>query len=211
MDFNIFYMPSKFIVANALLTQSQTRTIGIDGEIIKILPDYMGIMDIVSTYADMMALCLEDVGINLLNSKFSYVFAAEGKSESESMKKLYDRIASGEPAQFVDKQLYREDGSPKWQLFKQDISASYITDKLLNDLKTIEREFNTIIGIPNANTEKKERLIVDEVNANNIETFTLAKMIEKTVKEGMTAANKMFGLDLDIKYKWGEEYERAIL
>ena len=95
-------------------------------------------------------------------------------------------------------------------LFSQNVGQNYITDKVLNDLKTIEDQFNTKMGIPNANTQKRERLITDEVNANNADTSSIATLIVENVSETMAKVNDMFGLDLGIKYRWevsGNEQE----
>lgn len=52
-------------------------------------------MDIVSYYAEMMALCSESVAVNLVNSKLSYVFFAQGTKEGEEVKKIYDQVGAG--------------------------------------------------------------------------------------------------------------------
>ena len=101
--FDVFYQPAWATIANPLLKGLERPRIGEGCEIIKLQPDYGGAMDLISTYADLMALCLETAGVNLLNSKLSYVFAAGSKTQAEAFKKMYDKIASGEPAVFVDK------------------------------------------------------------------------------------------------------------
>ena len=40
-------------------------------------------------HADMMAVTMESFGMNIINSKLSYIFAAESKTIAESMKKLF--------------------------------------------------------------------------------------------------------------------------
>ena len=168
--YNIFYQPTTAVIGNPLLNIDRELRIGTDTEIIKVQPDYSSVMDIVTTYGDLMRLCLETAGINLINSKLSYVFFASHKNARESMKKRYDRYASGELITVVDKTLKDENGEPAWQLFTQNVGQNYISDRILNDMKTIEDRFNTDIGIPNANTQKRERMIVDEVNVNNVDT-----------------------------------------
>ena len=44
---------------------------------------------------------------------------------------------------------------------------AYIGDKLLDAYDRIEDKLLTFLGINNANTSKRERLVVDEVNSNN--------------------------------------------
>ena len=164
-------------------------------------------MDIVTTYADLMALCLETAGINLLNSKMSYIFFSQNKSSAETYKKMYDKIASGEPMAVIDKSLLDDEGNPAWTMFTQNVGQNYITDKILNDLQTIEDQFNTEIGIPNANTQKKERLIVDEVNANNIDTNAKIALWLETMQRDIEKVNQMFGLNLSVSYRFDNEFD----
>lgn len=203
--FNVFYQPQWAIIVNPKIQGIKRPIIDEDCAIIKIFPDYNGIMDVVNTYADLMALTLESTGVNLINSKFAYVFASDTKAQAESFKKMYDNIASGEPAQFIDKKLFDEDGKPRWIMFSQNIGQNYITDRLLVDFEKIDNQFDTLIGIPNANTSKKERLITDEVNANNEDTGAMPTLIVETASQGMKKANKMFGLDLSIRYRYEKE------
>ena len=203
--FNVFYQPQWAIIVNPKIQGIKRPIIDEDCSIIKIFPDYNGIMDVVNTYADLMALTLESTGVNLINSKFAYVFASDTKAQAESFKKMYDNIASGEPAQFIDKKLFDEDGKPRWIMFSQNIGQNYITDRLLVDFEKIDNQFDTLIGIPNANTSKKERLITDEVNANNEDTGAMPTLIVETASQGMQKANKMFGLDLSIRYRYEKE------
>lgn len=202
---NIFYQPRTALIANPLLgSETQEREIGIDCEIVKLQPDYSSPLDIVHVYADLMALCMETAGINLLNSKLAYVFAAGSKTQAESFKKLYDQIASGQPAVFLDKQLMNEDGSRNWDVFFQNLKQNYVAGDILNDLGKIEQRFCTAVGIPNANTEKRERLITDEVQMNNAETESLANLWLSTMRGDLERVNEMFGLNISVDYRFEE-------
>lgn len=204
--YNVFYQPNKALIANPVLG-SLNLEIGENCEIIQMQPDYCSIMDTVSTYADLMALCLETAGINLLNSKASFVFFADSKQAAESWKKLYDKVASGEPMAVIDKSLINDDGSPNYEIFTQNVGQNYITDRILNDMQTLEDQFNTDIGIPNANTQKRERLITDEVNANNVDTQSKVILWLETMRQGIDKVNAMFGLNLSVKYRYEAQNE----
>lgn len=199
--YGVFYQPTTAIITNPLLGGMKELRIGEQCTLFRLQPDYGGIMDIVSIYADMMALAMEGIGVNFINSKLAYVFTAGSKSAAEALKKMYDRIASGEPAVVQDKNLMLEDGSPAWQVFNQNLTQTYIADSLLSDLRKIEAMFDTEIGIPNANTDKKERLITDEVNANNVETATRVDAWLDNLKESCEAAKKMFGANMSVAWR----------
>lgn len=202
--FDVFYQPTRCVIANPHLPGLKEFKIHENCEIIKLQPDYGSVMDLVTTYADLMALALETTGANLLNSKLSYVFFAENKTAAESFKKLYDRVASGEPMAVIDKNLLLEDGTPAWQMFTQNVGQNYITDRLLNDMKTLEDQFNTVIGVPNANTQKRERMITDEVNANNVDTQCRVNLWLETMNKDIEQVNKMFGTDIKVKYRYDD-------
>ena len=197
--YNVYYRPNKAIVTNPLLKGSRNMVIDEDCGLIKLTPDYHGIYDTVSLYADMAALIMESFGVNAINAKFSYVFMSNNKTEAETFKKLYDRVASGEPASFIDRKLFDADGNPQWLLFDNNLKQNFIGLDLLECLNLIETKFNTAMGINNANTEKRERLTIAEVNVNNQEVNAMVDIILDTMKESFTKINKMFGLDLSIR------------
>lgn len=206
--YDVFYRPTNVQITNPLLRGILSPRIGRECEIIRLQPDYGGIMDIVTFHADMMALCAQTAGVNLVNSKLSYVFAARNKNAAMSFDKMYSEIMSGKPAVVVDKDLFNEDGSASWEPFEQNVGQNYIAGQILDDLRKWEQRFLTTIGIPNANTAKKERLIVDEVNANNAETESLSALWLETLKKSIEKVLKLFpGLDLSVD--WREEFKPA--
>ncbi len=199
--YNVFYQPTNIIVSNPLLSGIIRPRIGEECVLVKLQPDYGGIMDLVNYYSEQMALCSETASVNLLNSHLSYIFPAKDKASAESYKKMFDKVASGEPAVVLDKSLFKEDGTQTWSPFTQNIGQNYIVDKVLNDLRTLEDMFNTQVGIPNANTQKKERLITDEVNANNVETtLTCDKWLEE-LKKSCKEVKSMFGTDMSVEWR----------
>lgn len=189
----VYMQPTRVLISNPVLENiPQEYKIGVDCGLLKLAPDYGGIYDMASYYANIMAVIAETAGVNLINSKLSYVFPVENEAAANSFKKLYDQVASGKPAAWYDKNLTREDGQPAWETFTQNLKQNYITSDLLNDLRAVENDFCTHVGIPNANITKRERLVTDEVNANNIETATLAEGWLDTIRESIDEAVGVF-------------------
>ena len=199
--FDVFYQPKFATVANPLLRGILNPVIGKQCELLRLQPDYGGVMDIVNFYADMLALSAETASTNLLNSKLAYVFASDGKAGAESFKKLYDQIASGEPAAYIDKNLYRDDGTPTWNFFNQNLKETYIAGDILNDMRLWEMKFNNEIGIPTTNTTKKERLITDEADSAIEESRTKAQLWLDELQESCRKINNMFGIRLWVDWR----------
>ena len=102
----------------------------------------------------------------------------------------------------MDKSLFDDTGNPTWTPFERDVTNLYISDKILSDMRKIEARFDTEVGIPNnENEDKKERLIVDEVSANNAETTSRAEMWLDELKKGCSAVEKMFGVSVSVDWR----------
>jgi hypothetical protein len=203
--YDVFYRPTHCIITNPLFRETYYPKIGKDCTLIKLQPDYGGIMDIVSYYAEMMALCSESVAVNLVNSKLSYVFFAQGTKEGEEVKKIYDQVGAGEPCVVVDKKFRGEDGTLAWEMFDRNVKNNYIASDILSDMKKIKAMFDTEIGIPNTNTDKKERMITSEVLSNNVETLSKCELWLEELQARFEEARNMFGFtkeELNVEWRF---------
>lgn len=201
--YNVNYQPRYMLFSNPLLPELSGRELVIEKDcaVIRLTDDWHGVVDLVAFYAGKMALATQAIDVNLINSKLAYVFAAKDKTQAQSFKKLMDTINNGETSVVVDKSLFAEDGSANWQAFQQNLKQTYIVTELLNDCAKIEDEFNTRIGIPNANTEKRERLISDEVNANNVETSIIAAGWLENIREGCDMVREMYDAKITVDWR----------
>lgn len=202
--FDVMYQPTTAQIINPLIPNAINARIHRDTELIKLFPDFGGIYDLIQFYAEKMALLSEGIDINIINSKLSYIIGVDNKSSAETFKKTIDKVTSGDACVVTGKELFNEDGTPMWTTFAQNLSQNYIASQQIEDLKKLKLMFDTDVGIPNANTEKKERLTDDEVNSNNIETQTKIELIADSLKESTERVNKMFGTNISFKLKFKE-------
>lgn len=208
--YDVFYRPTNAVISNPLLSGILDPRIGTECALIKMQPDYGGCWDIVSYYAEQLALAAEALAVNLVNSKLSYVFAAENKSAADSLKALYDRIASGEPAVFADKKLFDAEGRPHWDVFAQNLQQNYIADRLLMDMAKIDNRFDTEVGITNVNITKTSGVSNSEIAANNNATRSKALVWLETIRDGLDMANRLFGLNMSCNLRFREEVPQDV-
>lgn len=203
--YDVFYRPTNVIISNPLLKGILQPRIGTQCSLIRLMPDYGSCWDIVSYYADLLALCTESIASNLVNSKLAYVFACDDKNIAESFKKMYDTINEGNPAVFADKKLFNEDGSPMWDSFQNNLKQNYIAKDILEDMSKIDARFCTEIGIPNVNMAKESGVTDNEVEANNYDTKSKVSLWLDTIREGLAVTNELFGLNItcDFRIKGG--------
>lgn len=200
--YDIYYQPNRYQIANPLLRGLLNPVINRECTVFKMAPDWRGIGDLVAFYADYMALAAQSLGMNLINSKLSYIFTAADKTAAESMKKAFDGVMDGKPAVFIDKKLLDSNGDLSMKMLQQNVGQNFISNDLLDTWTTLEQKFATAIGIPNANTDKKERLIVDEVNANNTETMALVDMWYNGWLETIEKTKKIFPGVGELSVEW---------
>lgn len=194
--YDIYYQPAYGVVANPLLTENakfyNKMRIGKDCAIIRLTPDYIGITDICRYYAELLSEAGSSLKTNLVNTKLAYIFGAKNKTVGETLKKIYDNIASGETAVVIDSKLFDENGNLSVQLFSNAVKNVYIGDQLIQDIRGIMNDFDSCIGIPNGNINKKERMVVKEATMNDFETKALCYTWIDTLKKDLEISNNMF-------------------
>lgn len=198
--YNIYYQPAYAVVANPLLNVKNGENpnyyskmrIGEDCAIIRLTPDYCGIVDICKYYAEILSIASSSLVTNFFNTKLAYIFGATNKNIAETLKGIYDKIASGEPAVFIDKKLFDENGNISANMFNSAVKNIYIGSELIQDIRSVINDFDSMVGIPNSNYTKKERMIKDEANMNNFETKALCYLWLDTLRKDIEESNKMF-------------------
>ena len=201
---NVYYQPTRFITANPLFqTPSDGWAIHKACVLVQLQPDYSGLVDVVETYASRLALAYEAWQMNTQNSKLAYIIGAGGSAQAKTFEALFDKIQSGVPAVAAGNGVFGKDGKPLWTTFSNDLKQNYVAPALSQDMRSIMDEFDSFVGIPNNPANgKKERQIVDEVNANNIETDTLLDLFVESLSVGFDEANAKYGLSLRASKKY---------
>ena len=199
--FDFYYQPTEFIIANPKL--NRRFKIHEECEIIKLTPDFRGIWDIISYYA--MLLSALDSGINsaIVNSKFAWMMGAKNKAAAEALKKIFDKVASGEPAVVFDQSLLQMDPQSKedpWSfLERSNLKQSYITTDLLMDRSTLLSSFDAEIGITSLPYNKKERLVTAEAESRTNDATARLDVWKATLDSSLELVNKMFGTNIEAK------------
>lgn len=206
--YDIYYQPTEFLFSNPALNKSERLKIGEDCELIKLTPDFMGVWDIISYYAEKLAVLDNALNMSLINNKFAFMLAAKNKQASEAFKKMIDKVNSGEPAVIYDMKLVNDsqDKSEPWQLWSRDhMKENYLTTMQLQDFNTILHNFDKEIGIPTIPVEKKERMITDEANSTVIDAISRSEIWLKTLKSSLKNVNAMYDLNIEVERTYKEE------
>lgn len=192
---NVFNHPTTVIIANPVLGNFE-KTIDEDCTLIKLQYNYHSIMNIIYKYATLLSECDSSISVNLMNSKVAFIGLVENNKTAQSMKLMYDEISKGTPAVFVKGSQINSD-----TILYNHVKENFVAGDIQILKRKIMSEFLTEIGVNNANTDKKERLTDNEVEANDSEIQLNAGYWLDNLKEGFEKTNKMFGLNIGIELK----------
>lgn len=220
--YNFYYEPTTVLLANPALKPNpkgkneQEFTIGKDTELIQLTPDFKGIFDIITYYAEKLASIDCAINTAIINTKFAYIIGAKNKAAAEVLKKLFDRVSKGEPAVFFDSKLANDPNSKDepWQaLFRDNLKSSYIITDLLKDFQTILNNFDCEVGIPTIPYEKKERMVTSEAESRQIDSTARSVIWFDELTRTMEICNEFLGftdsdkLSVELRYNNEERGE----
>lgn len=209
---NYMSLPTKAMIALPILGRWES-TIGKDCEVVyleRIHRTYFyTLTDLVQITAEKLASCDCGIDVNVMNSRLAYIAEAETKAQMETIMKLFDEISEGNPLV-----VYRKDaiaqGAKGLQVFFNNVKQNYIADMIQDTKRSIMNEFLTSLGINNANTDKRERLNSDEVNANNIELMANVDLWKENLKRQVKKVKKIFPeLDFNIELRYDALYKSS--
>ena len=165
----------------------------------------------INYYADKIARCDKAIDMNIRHQKTPYILKTTKQNEL-SIKNLINRIERDDYAIFIDEKMTNGGDTG---LILDSTLVPFVADKLQEHKNNLVCELLTILGLNNndSNNLKKERLIVDEVNANNQEIEMYLDTDYKNRKKACDEINNKFGLNITVekvKYDWAKEIE-AIL
>ena len=193
-DLNVYGEPTRIQVSGHGFSEIHHID---DGVLILNNPRFLATELTIQYYCKKLAQIDSTMNTNLIQQKVPFIFAT-GKENEFTIKNLYAKMYSGEPAIFVNQSLLNERGDLNIQSISCE--APYILDKLQQHRFEVEKELLTFLGI-NTTIEKKERLLQDETNANN-ELITLN--VEIGLREREKACEKLkevYGLDVKVYAK----------
>lgn len=150
------------------------------------------VMRLVNYYIDRMVQVDMVINTNLTVHKLP-LFVPVSEQDIEKANDIVDRILNDEVVIFKDMNDVN--------IVKSFASgAPYIIDKLYQYRKALESELQTLLGIDNAGSDNsKDRFLVDEVNANNIETNLNKKGMLDNINEAFKKVNDLFGINITVK------------
>lgn len=145
-------------------------------------------------YARRMANYERTIDVNI-HAQRTPVFIECTESQRLTMQNLYKKYEGYEPFIFGNKNI---------DLSKINVlntQAPYVGDKIQAQKEACWRECLTWLGVPSVNTQKKERMITDEVMQGNGDSYVSKYTRLNMRKQACKQINNMFGLDIDVRYR----------
>lgn len=134
------------------------------------------------------------IDVNVKAQKTPLIVRAT-ENQRLTMKNLYMQYDGNEPFIFGDNNLDMD------AIKVLPTTAPYVADKLNILKRQIWNEALTYLGIENSNTEKKERLVSDEVNSNlgGVAAQRFCRLNAR--RKAADQINKMFGLNIEVDFR----------
>jgi hypothetical protein len=145
-------------------------------------------------YAARLAEIQRTADVNIIAQKTPLIVKGNDK-QIKSLRQVIKNFLGDEPVSLVDKQL---DISEMKVL---NTAAPVVFDKLTIEKNKMWNECMTFLGINNANTDKRERLVDDEVQANNQQIELSAHVMLKARERAAEEISKMCGCTVTVKLR----------
>jgi hypothetical protein len=154
----------------------------------------VSMFDLLEVYAERLARLDRSLDVNIDNTNIPLIISCDEKQKLTVMNALRQR-QDGEPAILTYDSL---DVQGMIQSFPN--VTPFNADKLLNAKAQVMNEALSFLGIQNSNTEKKERLITDEVDAGSERVDIYRAGYLKSRQQACDQINRLFKLNVGVNW-----------
>lgn len=147
----------------------------------------------IELYAQKLTNIDRTIEVNILNQKTPLIITCTDKQKL-SLKNIITQRNENEFAIYGDKGLDVDN-----TINVLDLKSPVVFDKLQIQKHDIWNECMTFLGINNANQDKRERLVKDEVSANNEQVSASEDIMLKARQNACKLINEMFGLNISVE------------
>lgn len=110
-----------------------------------------------------------------------------------SLKQAINQRKDNEPV------IYADNSFDKDMITTLDLNTPMVFKDLQLQKHMVLNEFFTDIGVNNANMDKKERMVANEVEANNEQVKACEDVLLRSREEACKRINEIFGLNISVK------------
>lgn len=164
----------------------------IDCVIIRNNDDSIPTFPTIQMYSALLTNIQRTIDTNIEAQKMPQIVKCSDKQKL-SLKQAMKQKADNEPVIYADKSI----DDAKVEVLKTDTPVVF--PQLQIQKMNVWNECMTYLGINNANTDKKERLISNEVDANDQLVKACEDVMLKAREQACKDINKMFGLNISVE------------
>ena len=128
---------------------------------------------------------------------------AKDDKSARALRAISQKLENGETAIIVDEKLKARGTDPNsevlpWQQFDRDLKQNFIVPELQQARRDTIDDFYREIGV-RIPDDKRERMITDEVNAGEAQTFIRRDVWYKSLTESLLRFNAFMDTDITVK------------
>lgn len=160
-----------------------------------------------SLYAERLSKIQRTIDVNISACKTPYIIVST-ENQQLALENAFKQIDENRPAIFFTNEMNLDN------IKALDLKTPYVSDKLTLLKHDVWNEAMTFLGIENSNTDKKERMITDEVNSNDGQIEASRFNMLDARLEACDKINKMFNLNISCKFRNDnvqKAYEKACI
>lgn len=178
--------------ATNYIYEGPTLTNNVNAVIIRNNDDMLPTSPTIQLYAYKLTNIDRTIDTNVIAQKTPIVVKCSDK-QRVSFKNAINQRNDNEPVIYADKSMNTED------IEVLDIKAPIVFDKLQIQKHAVWNECMTYLGINNANMDKRERLVDDEVQANNEQVQASEDIFLKARQKACEEINRIFKTNISVK------------
>ena len=211
--FGLQFQPTHALINTPYFNFTRPLRLGVEAEAIKLTPDFLGIWDIITKYADEMRHMDLAVRLSATNARFAYAMAATDDKSARSLKAIAQKLNNGEPAIVYDAKIKQtgdtDNTTMPWHQFDRDLKQNFILPELIQARRDIIDDFYREMGVQTPN-DKRERMIVTEAQDDKAQTFIRRDVWKNSLEDSLLRFNALFDTDIRVQANEPEVIDYAV-